>query len=115
MTTDHRAEAERLLGWCRCQEASADALWAQAAATRALAHAVLALGALPESVPAAVAMLEADDPSAGRTPAADELPEIIVYRGDKVDDWRTAPTQLRKSEPFTLRDQRNLMEHLHDD
>ncbi len=105
VTINHRTEAEEMLEEITRRISHGlmgDCFEMQVHVTRALAHAVLALRDDAVTVPGPA--LESDDPSAGITPAADSLPEIIVYRGDRVDDWRTAPTQLAKSEPFALRD-----------
>ncbi len=121
--SDHRAEAERLLAFAADKKNLWDAQWVQAYATMALAHATLAaseptLSPGPSRAEIALALhegtLESDDPSASRTPAADALPEVVVFQGAAVKDYGPVG-QLAKSEPFTLRDSINLWEHLDDE
>ncbi len=128
--SDHRAEAEQILAVD--SRYYSDAQWALVDATRALAHATLAaserlagpgvitwMAPIEQRYDITTACdgaerhysLEADDPSAGRTPAADELPEVVVFQGAAVKDYGPVG-QLAQSEPFTLRDMHTLKQDL---
>lgn len=90
---DHIGAAESILEALRLER---DPVWAQVHATRALAHATLAL--VPRSTPTPrEAKIEKIESVYGDFSGADELPEVISWQGSGVG-------RLANNEPFKLRD-----------